>query len=218
MQVKNQQLELHIEQHTGSKLGKESIKAGYCHPAYLTSKQSTSWEMLSWKKHKLESRLPGEMSIISDMQMTHPYGRKGRGTKEPLMKVKEESEKAGLKLNIQKPRSWHPSMANRWGKNGNNDRLFTWAPKSLQMLTAAMKLKTLAPWKKCYDKLIQHIKKQRHYFANKDPLVKVMVFPVVMYGCEIWTIKKAEHQRTDAFKLWCQKRLLRVPWTARRSN
>ena len=58
--------------------------------------------MLSWKKHKLESRLPGEMSIISDMQMTHPYGRKGRGTKEPLMKVKEESEKAGLKLNIQK--------------------------------------------------------------------------------------------------------------------
>ena len=83
------------------------------------------------------------------------------------------------------------------------------------MVTAAMKLKELAPWKEGYDKLIQHIKKQRHYFANKDPLVKVMVFPVVMYGCESWTIKKAEHQRTDGFELCCWRRLLRVPWTAR---
>ena len=58
----------------------------------------------------------------------------------------------------------------------------------------------------------------RHHFGRKVHIVKAMVFPVVMYGCEIWTIKKAEHQRTDAFKLWCQKRLLRVPWTARRSN
>ena len=61
------------------------------------------------------------------------------------------------------------------------------------------------------------MKKQRHYFANKG-LVKTMVFPVVMYGCESWTIKKAEHRRTDAFELWCWRRLLRVPWTARRSN
>ena len=64
----------------------------------------------------------------------------------------------------------------------------------------------------------QHIKKQRHYFANKVRLVKAMVFPVVMYGCESWTIKKAEHQRIDAFELWCWRRFLRVPWTARRSN
>ena len=66
--------------------------------------------------------------------------------------------------------------------------------------------------------LKQHIKKQRHYFASKGHLVKVMVFPVIMYGCESWTIKKAECQRTDAFELWCWRRLLRVPWTARRSN
>ena len=64
----------------------------------------------------------------------------------------------------------------------------------------------------------QHIKKQRCYFANKCPFVKAMVFPVVMYGCESWTVKKAEHQRIDAFELWCWRRLLRVPWTARRSN
>ena len=76
----------------------------------------------------------------------------------------------------------------------------------------------LAPWKKSYDKPRQHIKKQRHYFTNKGPLVKAMVFPVVMYGCESWTIKKAEHQRIDAFELWCWRRLLRVPWTSRRSN
>ena len=76
----------------------------------------------------------------------------------------------------------------------------------------------LAPWKKSYDQPRQHIKKQRHYFANKGHLVKAMVFPVVMYGCESWTIKKAEHKRIDAFELWCWRRLLRVPWTARRSN
>ena len=76
----------------------------------------------------------------------------------------------------------------------------------------------LAPWKESYNQPRQHIEKQRHYFAKKVHLVKAMVFPVVIYGCEIWAIKKAEHQRTDAFKLWCWRRLLRVPWTARRSN
>ena len=76
----------------------------------------------------------------------------------------------------------------------------------------------LAPWKKSYDQPRQHIKKQRHYFADKVYLVKAMVFPVVMYGCESWIIKKAEHQRIDAFELWCWRRLLRVPWTEKRLN
>ena len=71
----------------------------------------------------------------------------------------------------------------------------------------------LAPWKKGYDKPSQCIQKQRHYFANK-----AMVFPVVMYGFGSWTIKKDDHQRADAFELWCWRRLLRVPWTERRSN
>ena len=73
-------------------------------------------------------------------------------------------------------------------------------------------------WKKSYDQPRQHIKKKRYYFAGKGHLVKVMVFPVVMYGCESWTIKKAESWRIDAFELWCWRSLLRVPWTARRSN
>ena len=76
----------------------------------------------------------------------------------------------------------------------------------------------LAPWKKSYDQPRQHIKKQRHYFVDKGPSIKAMVFPVVMYGCESWTTKKAERQGIDAFELWCWRRLLRVPWTARRSN
>ena len=76
----------------------------------------------------------------------------------------------------------------------------------------------LALWKKSYDQPRQHIKKQRHYFATKVHLVKAMVFPAVMYGCESWTIKKAEHRRMNAFELWCWRRLLRIPWTARRSN
>ena len=76
----------------------------------------------------------------------------------------------------------------------------------------------LAPWKKNYDKPTQHIKKQTYHFADKDPLLKSMVFLVVMYKRESWTGKKAEHQRLDAFELWCWRRLLRVPWTARRSN
>ena len=67
-----------------------------------------------------------------------------------------------------------------------------------------------ALWKQTYAQPRQHIKKQRHYFTNKDPLVKGMVFPVVMYGCESWTIKKAEHRRIDAFELRCWRRLLRV--------
>ena len=76
MQVMKQQLELGMEQQTDSESGKEYVKAVYCHPAYLTSMQSTSWETLEWKKHKLESRLPGEISITSDMQMTPPLWQK----------------------------------------------------------------------------------------------------------------------------------------------
>ena len=74
------------------------------------------------------------------------------------------------------------------------------------------------PWKKRYDQPRQHIKEQRHYFDDKGPSSQSCGFPVVMYGCKSWTIKKAEHQKIDAFELWCWRRLLRVPWTVRRSN
>ena len=98
MQVKKQRLELDREQQTGSKLGKESIKAVYCHPAYLTYMQSTSREMSGWMKHKLESRLSGEISITSDD--TTLMAESEEELKSLLMKVKEENEKIVLKLSI----------------------------------------------------------------------------------------------------------------------
>ena len=100
MQVKKQQLELDMEQQIDSKFGKEYIKAVYCHPAYFTYMQNTSGKMLGWMKHKLDSRLLGEISITSDTD-TILMAESEEKLKSLLMKVKEESEKVGLKLNIQ---------------------------------------------------------------------------------------------------------------------
>ena len=117
MKVRKEQLELNMEQ-TGSKLGKEYVKVIYCHPAYLTSMQSTSCEMLGWIKHMLETRLLGEISITSDMQMTAPLLAKSEELKSLLIKVKGESEKAGLKLNIQKMKIMACGLITSWQIDG----------------------------------------------------------------------------------------------------
>ena len=111
-------------------------------------------------------------------------------------------------------------MANRWGNSGNSDRFYLEeALKSLQMVTAAMKLEdTCSLEKKVMTNLDSILKSRDITSPTKVRLVKAMVFPVVIYGCESWTIKKSERQRIDAFELWCWRRLLRVPWTIRRSN
>ena len=96
--------------------------------------------------------------------------------------------------------------------------LFWGAPKSLQMVIAAMKLRCLLLGRKVMTNLDSIFKSRDITFPRKVRLVKAMVFPVVMYGCESWTVKEAEHRRIDAFELWCWRGLLRVPWTARRSN
>ena len=141
-----------------------------------------------------------------------------------LMKVMEESEKAGLKLNIQKTKIMASGPTTSWQINGETMETVT-DINFLDFKISAdgdcsheIKTELLAPWKKSYDQPRQHIKKQRHYFAIKVHLDKAMVFPLVMYGCESWTIKKAERRRIDSFELWGWRRLLRVPWTARRSN
>ena len=105
-------------------------------------------------------------------------------------------------------------MARRWGNCGKGDRLFWGVPKSLQMVTAAIKLRLLLFGRKVMTNLDSILRSRDITLPIAFYLVKAMVFPVVMYGCESWTIKKAEHQRIDTFKLWC----LRVPWTERRSN
>ena len=106
-------------------------------------------------------------------------------------------------------------MGNRWGNSGKQcQTLFFWAPKSLQMVTAAMKLKDA-----CSVTNLDSILKSRDItLPTKVCIVKAMFFPVVMYGYDSWILKKAECQRLDAFELWCWTRLLRVPWTASRSN
>ena len=139
-----------MEQQTGCKLDKEYIKAVYCHPAYLTYMQSTSHKMLGCMKHKELQRL--------------------------LKRVKEKTEKAGLKLNIQKMKIMASSPITSWQIEGGNVEAVT------------------------------------------NCIVKAMAFPLVMYGCESWSIKKAECQRIDSFELWSWRRLLRVPWTTRKSN
>ena len=108
---------------------------------------------------------------------------------------------------------------NRQGKTGNSDRLnFLGIQNHCRWWLQSQTWKTLAPWKKSYDKPRWHIKNQRHYFADKGPSSQSCGFSSVTYGCESWTIKKAKSQRIDAFELWCWRRLLRIPWTARRLN
>ena len=125
-----------------------------------------------------------------------------------LMKeVKEESEKAGLKLNIQKTKIMVFGPISSWqkmGKSGNSDRFyFLMLQNNCGRWLQPWNWKTLATWKKSYDKLRQLIKKQRHHFANKDPSTQSYDFPLVMYRCEGWAIGNGKHRRTDAFKLWC---------------
>ena len=138
-----QQLELYMKQWTGSKLGKEYVKAVYCHPAYLTYMQSTSCEMTHWMKHKLESRLLGEISITSDMQMTPPLWQKAeRNWRASWWRWKRRVEKTASKLNIQNIKIMASGPITSWqidGETMETVRDLFW--KLLQMVTAAMKLK-----------------------------------------------------------------------------
>ena len=116
------------------------------------------------------------------------------------MKVKVESEKVGLKLNIQKTKIIASGPITPWQIDGETVADFIFLGSKITVEgDCSHEIKTLTSWKKSYDQLRQHIKKQRHYFANKVHLVKAMVFPVVMYGCESWTIKKAENGNSNMY-------------------
>ena len=139
--------------------------------------------------------------------------------KSPLMKVKEESEKVGLKLNIQKTKIiWsHHFVANRWGNSGNSARFGGGRGSQITAdgdCSHEIK-KCLLLGRKAMTNLDSIFKSRDITLPTKVCIVKAMVFPVVMYGCESWTVKKAERGKTDAFQQWCWRRLLRLPWTAR---
>ena len=166
--------------------------------------------MPGWMKHKVKPRLPGEMSITSDD--TNLMGESEEELKSLLMKVKEESEKDGLKFNIQKTKIMASSPITSWQIDGETTKTVT----DFIFLGSRHEIKRcLLPERKAVTNLDSIFKSRDITLPTKVHLVKAMVFPVVMYGCESWTIKQTECQRIDAFKLWCWRRLLRVPWTAK---
>ena len=178
--------------------------------------------MLGWKKHKLESRLPGEINNLRYADDTILMAE-SEELKSILMKVKEDSEKVGLKLNIQKIKIMASGPISSWQIDGETAETVAEFILGGSKITAdgdcSHEIKRcLLLRRKSMTNLESILKSRDITLPTKVHLVKAMVFPVVMYGCESWTIKKAEHRRIDAFELWCWRRLLRVPWTARRSN
>ena len=183
--------------------------------------QSTSCKFPDWIKHKLESGLPGRnINSLRYADDSTLMAENEEELKSPLMKMKKESEKVGLKFNIQKMKIMTSSPITSWQIDGKTMETVTGfilgGSKTLQTVTAAIKIKMLAPGRKTMTNLERKFKSRDITLLTKVCLVKVMVFSVVMCGCECWTIKNAKHQRIDAFELWCWRfGLLRVPWTAR---
>ena len=173
-------------------------------PAYLTYMQSPSWEMLDLMKHKLESRLLGEISIISDLH--HPYGRKGRKTKKPI----DESERGEWKswLKAQHSEIWpHHFMTNN-GEAVEKVTDYFWGSKIMADGDCSQEIKRcFVLGRKAMTNLDSILKSWDITLPRKVHIVKAIVFLVVMYGCESWTIKKAEHWRVDVFALWCWRKL-----------
>ena len=139
------------------------------------------------------------------------------------MKVEEESEKVGLKLNIQKTKIMASGPITSWQADGETmetvrDFIFLGSKITADGDSSHEIKRHLLLGRKAMTNLDSILKSRDITLPTKVRRVKAVVFPVVMYGCESWTIKKAEHQRIDVFELWCWRRLLRVPWTARRSN
>ena len=180
--------------------------------------------MLGWKKHKLESRLPGvNINNLRYADDTTLMAESEEELKSLWMKVKEESEKIGLKLNIHKTKIMASGPITSWQIGGEtvetvSDFIFLGSKITADGDYSHEIKRCLLLGRKVMTNLDSILKSRDITLPTKVHLVKAMVFPVVMYGCESWTIMKAEHRRVDAFELWCWRRLLRVPWTARRSN
>ena len=191
MQIKKQQLELDMEQQTGSKLGKEHVKAIYCHPAYLTYMQSTSCEMPGCKKHKIARRDINNLRYADD---TILMAESEEELKSLLMKVKEESEEVGLKLNIQKTKMASCPITS-WQIGGETvaDFIFLGSKITADGNCSHEIKRHLLLGRKAITNLDSILKSRDITLPAKVHLAKAMVFPAVMYGCESWTIKKAEH-------------------------
>ena len=186
-------------------IGKEYNKAVYCHPAYLTSMQSTSWKMPSWMNHwNQDYQEKYQQPWIC--RWYHHNARKWRGIKK---RVKEESEKSGLKLSIQKTKITASGPITSWQIDGGimetvTDFLFLDSKITMDSDCSHEIKRCLLLGIKAMTNLDSILKSRDITLSTKVHLDKAMVFPIVMYGCESWTIKKAECRRTDAFRLWLQ--------------
>ena len=185
--------------------------------------QCTSWETLGWKKHKLELRLQEEISITSDMQMTPPLWQKWRRTKEPLDESERGEWKSWLKVQHSENKDHGNWSITSWQIDGEtvetvSDFIFLGSKLTADGDCSHEIKRCLLLGRKVMTNLDSILRSRDITLPTKVCLVKTMVFPVVMYGCESWNVKKAERWRIEAFELWCWRRLLRIPWTSRRSN
>ena len=208
MQVKKQQLEPDMKQWTSSKLGKEYVKALYHHPAFQL-KYRVHHATCQQDEAQTGIKIAGK--IINNLRSTDDTTLVAKSKEELqsfLMKVKEESEKFGLKLNIQKTKIKASGSITSWQIDEETVETVTNFIFLGSKITAdddcSHEIKRLLLLgRKAMTKLDSILKSRDITLPTKVHLVKAMVFPVVMYGCESWTIKKAEHQRNDAFELWC---------------
>ena len=189
---------------------------------YFSYVQSTSCDIPGWKNHKLESRFPGETSTTS-LDDTTLMAKSEEELKSLSMRVKEEREKAGLKLNIQKTKIVAPSPITSWQIDGGKvetvtDFIFLGSKITVDGDCNHEIKRCSLLGRKAMTNLDSTLKSRDIPLLTKVHIVQAMVFPIVMYRCESWAIKKAEHQKTDALELWCWRKLQKVPWTVKRSN
>ena len=204
-------------------MGKECINAVYCHPDYLTYAEYITQNV---RLGEAQARIRIDGRNINNLRCAHYttlMSESEEELKSLLMKVKEDSEKTGLKLNVQKVKIMASGPITSWQMDGETMETVTDFIFLVFKITAGGDCnheikRRLLLGRKVMTNLDNILKNRDNTLLIKVCLVKAMVFPVVMYGCESWTIKKAESRRIDAFELWCWRRLLRVPWTARRSN
>ena len=219
MQVRKQQLELDMGQHTDCQ-----IRKGVCQGCILSPCLFTLYAEYIMRNTGMEEAQAGIKIAGRNNNLRYADDTilmvESEELKSLLMKVKEESEKVGLKLNIQKTKIMASSPISSWQINGETvtDFIFLGSKITADGDCSHEMKRRLLLGRKVMTNLDSILKSRDITLQTKFSLVKAMVFPVVMYGCQSWTIKKAECRRIDAFELWCWRRLLRVPWTARKSN
>ena len=222
MQVRKQQLELDMEQ--WFQIGKEVHQGCILSPCLFNLYAEYITRNAGLDEAQAGINIAGrKMNSLRYADDTTLMAESEEELKSLLMKVKEESEKVGLKLNIQKTKIMVTGPITSWEIDGETvdtvaDFIFLGSKITADSDCSYELERRLLLGRKFMTNLDSILKSRDHTLPTKVCLVKAMVFPVVMYGYENWTIKQAERQRIDAFELWCWRRLLRVPWTARRSN